>query len=394
MGISLTRVPRWLQGTAFALWLVTTGVLTLTPGGGAGPPSLDTFFCLACSPRWGADLVLNVLLFVPCGTLLRGLVGPRRAITAGAGITLVVEAAQLLIPGRHPALTDLLTNTLGAALGTSLPRAMGRTAVRIAIAAVAAGLWLAPSLLLSPRPTQATLWAQWTPRLSGMHPYDGRVLEARVGGRPAKLELADRLGVREALRERSPVAVTFVAGTAPERLAPLFAIYDENRRQNLLLAVHGADLVVRLRTVARVLGLDQPDLRWRGALEGVRAGDTLQLRLTTSEGSRCLELDGRSRCDLTPTPGRGHAFFLNVEGLPAGAGLLLNLAWVAGLGLAFGWATGTRPWPGLAAAAALAVTGAVLAALSPDVGGATGEAALLALAAWGGERLRRTPNDS
>ena len=89
-------------------------------------------FCLTCDFRWLADAVLNVGLFVPFGIAA----GWRarslwRVVLAGALFSTTIELLQIGIPGRDPALRDIVSNAGGAALGAILvyrPRA-----------------WLAPS---------------------------------------------------------------------------------------------------------------------------------------------------------------------------------------------------------------------------------------------------------
>lgn len=69
------------------------------------------------------EVVLNVVMFVPLGVLLPILA---RRLTlrvvlpvavAGLALTLVIEFAQVYIPGRYSHPSDLAANTLGAALG-------------------------------------------------------------------------------------------------------------------------------------------------------------------------------------------------------------------------------------------------------------------------------------
>jgi len=77
----------------------------------------------------------NVLLFVPLGFLLP-LVLPRldrrwRVLTVGAGISLLVELAQLPMPGvRRADVNDLLMNVAGTGLGWLLYALAGRAGSR------------------------------------------------------------------------------------------------------------------------------------------------------------------------------------------------------------------------------------------------------------------------
>ena len=111
-----------LAGLAFVL------VATLTPlsdprGAAAATPLL----CLVCGDQGGADVVDNLLLFLPLAIGLR-LSGQswRRTVLAAFLISFNVELLQYwLIPGRDTSLSDLLTNTasgaIGATIGAHLP---------------------------------------------------------------------------------------------------------------------------------------------------------------------------------------------------------------------------------------------------------------------------------
>jgi glycopeptide antibiotics resistance protein len=77
-------------------------------------------------PAPAFDLVGNIVFFLPLGVLAylaqRRRTGSDRARIAratawGVALSLAVETLQLLTPGRSPATSDLLTNTLGALLG-------------------------------------------------------------------------------------------------------------------------------------------------------------------------------------------------------------------------------------------------------------------------------------
>lgn len=67
------------------------------------------------------DVVLNIVLFLPLGFLLERVLGGRwRVITiavVGLGVSLAIETAQLMLPGRYSAVTDIVANGLGMGLG-------------------------------------------------------------------------------------------------------------------------------------------------------------------------------------------------------------------------------------------------------------------------------------
>jgi len=80
-------------------------------------------FCVLCSRAAVADGLANLTLFLPLGAALE-LVGCRRhrAFLSAAGLSLCVELAQFLVPGRDPSLSDVIFNTLGAAVGGGIVR--------------------------------------------------------------------------------------------------------------------------------------------------------------------------------------------------------------------------------------------------------------------------------
>jgi glycopeptide antibiotics resistance protein len=74
------------------------------------------------------DVVANVLLFTPFGTLLR-ISQPRGArvpvwvvMSLSAALSFLAEATQLFTHTRVPSVTDLVTNVIGAAAGCWLAR--------------------------------------------------------------------------------------------------------------------------------------------------------------------------------------------------------------------------------------------------------------------------------
>ena len=73
--------------------------------------------CIACGPRGLADALLNLVLFLPLGFALAGIVRKLPALLLGSLLSLVIEVAQLGIPGRDSSLSDLLFNTVGTAVG-------------------------------------------------------------------------------------------------------------------------------------------------------------------------------------------------------------------------------------------------------------------------------------
>jgi len=322
-------------------------------------PSSDTSvydlpaLCILCGARGASDALANVILFVPFGALLALAVGGRHALRlagAGCALSLMVESAQTMIPGRDPSIGDLLFNTLGTWLGATLvlraawwvvPPPRVRGGLLAAGLAAAVVLALAAGVLFEPVGTGATYYGQWTPEQRHLERYHGRVLEVTVGGLPvADGPISETPLVRERLLGGEPVRVLAVAGPPVSGLASLFSVMDANRQEILLIGPdRGGDLVVRRRLRGAELLLDGPHLRLRGALAGFRPGDTLRVALWREPAGHCVEVNGVAECGLGFTVGRGWSLVMFPDRLPAWAQRLLDLVWLAGIAAPAGfWA--------------------------------------------------------
>jgi VanZ family protein len=80
---------------------------------------------------WFSDVVINILIFIPLGILLHGMLRARRGLTvkislaallAGTLFTLGVESMQHFSLTRNSSLIDVATNMSGTALGISMDR--------------------------------------------------------------------------------------------------------------------------------------------------------------------------------------------------------------------------------------------------------------------------------
>ncbi|WZH36711.1 MAG: VanZ family protein [Microbacterium enclense] len=108
--------------------LAVVGVLTLAPRALVRPVQervVDVLFLV--TERWGgvvlaqhSEMMLNIALFVPLGMAVTALLPSRWApvtVLFGAAVSLSVETAQALVPGRVPDVDDIVFNTLGGAVG-------------------------------------------------------------------------------------------------------------------------------------------------------------------------------------------------------------------------------------------------------------------------------------
>lgn len=346
---------------------------TLTPAGAALQPDFSA--CLLCGARGNADALVNLILFAPLGAALalNGFTGPRPVLAAGI-LSCCVELAQIVIPGRDPSLGDVCFNTLGAAAGQALfllgarwlVPAAGRAArLSLAAAIVASGAVALTAFLLAPRYPPPPYFSWWVPSRPEMTWYHGRVLEARLGDRsirPGDHPLPAL--VLPLLSAGAPLRLTAIAGPRTPGLAPLLLVEDRRGREVLLVGPDREDLVLRYRTRAAWLRLDQPDIRLRGVLQGVRPGDTLYVTAHREPGGYCLQLNATRTCRLWFTIGSAWALLLYPRHFPPWAYHLLGIGWAAGVLVPVGLWLRLRP----AGVLALAVVLWSLAVLPPQVG--------------------------
>src|SRR6185369_5835260 len=119
------------------------------------------------------DFLQNVAGYLPLGMVLNGLRW-HRALMAAAGLSLLAESLQCLMPLRDPSFTDVIANTAGAAAGYGLAKAVGfkplvtlRSWMAAPALLIAAGVvWLAienanPDLNGRGSATAGTLEAHW-----------------------------------------------------------------------------------------------------------------------------------------------------------------------------------------------------------------------------------------
>jgi VanZ like family len=180
---------------------------------------------------WGrsteADVLLNVVLFMPLGFSLRSYLGQQRRLTGRAmlgvsfGVCCVlsyaIEVLQQFLPGRYPSLVDVLANSLGGALGLN---------------SVYACVWVLqhPQLGLAASVVLAfflSIPLQWQMRLSTWKTTFPLLLgNERTGDRPWRGSLADIYLADRAFTE-AEVAQAVAHTRGLESLHPLLlAFYD------------------------------------------------------------------------------------------------------------------------------------------------------------------------
>lgn len=314
----------WAARVGFPAALAAILVATLTP---AGSDALvrGGFFCFRCGGASLANVLRNVILFLPLGffglfVLRRRLVGlgRRRALGAvtlmGGALSGGVELLQLFIPGRNPFVVDLLANTAGAALGGMLaaimpawlrPAGTARRRLFGAVLVASAILAAAPAWLLVPSPPHEALLAQWNPPLGRAGPYAGDIVDARLGppGDPAAGDprraaallpegrIPAELDVPGRLLSGQTLTLTLQAAAPVDESRGLFRIISlADGKEALAVSVRGTSLMVSLGYRAEWIGLTRPRVRARGLLDDATPGDTVVLALTILDGG-ALRLD-------------------------------------------------------------------------------------------------------
>ena len=282
-------------------------------------------WCLVCGAAGMRDVLLNLLLFVPIGLGL-GLRGwaPGRATLAGFVVSLLIELVQFgALVGRDPSLSDLVTNTLGTLAGAALAgrwrailaptpvhaRGAGLAGALCWIGVLYLGGWLQHTAL-----PQTRWYGQWQAELGHLDLFRGSVLDVRLNGtRLPGHELGNSAAVRSVLAtEDFELRVRAVAGTAPERLAPIFSIFDEHNTAILILGQTGTSVAFGIRTNASRVLVEQPPVILRGALD-VQAGDTVMITGGMAQGHYVLGVRHRAgvierRIPISPAWSWMHVF--------------------------------------------------------------------------------------
>jgi hypothetical protein len=211
-------------------------------------------------------------------------------------------------------------------------------------------------------------------RIPGRDPALGDFIFNSIGGaigvalaRAAWLHLSDRRAGRLALGWAALVWAA-VAGTgwllAPAPWSPRIALAERE----------GGDLVLRVHTRAEALNLDQPVLRWRGAVHDIAPRPDERFLARRTSPRWCIDAGLRRRCGIGPTAGSGWGMIIFPDGIARRFGALVDAAWVALLFLPLGfWLRRSRislAAIAIASLAALPATGLMARTTVPEWAGA------------------------
>ena len=293
--MKLQRVAGSAAFTGVAL--VTIATLTLRS---APAQVLDAqrtpLTCLVCGDVGGADVLLNIALFMPLGL---GLFGLRRSLrfslAAALLLSLSIEILQYtVVTGRDATLSDVLTNTAGGMLGWLLG-AFGR---RLLVpgrrgAAILAGVgtlaWImafaVSAWALHPAPPGGSYWGQWNHDFPDRGTFAGRVISAELDGRPLRDgPLPDTDAIRRRLASGNfHLAVRATSGRPEEDNAQIFGLANDEADIFLEWRQKDRDYEFTMRGRAAVLRFHSPELRMRRTAPGL-AGVPVTLDVTWRDG--------------------------------------------------------------------------------------------------------------
>lgn len=351
------RLPGVRSKLWLALLILCMGAIfsvTLVP---TSTQSAAAFFeCLVCGQRGVADVILNVILFMPLGMLAALAFGvDRRVVLGGFLLSTGIEAAQFFIPGRDASSGDMLFNTVGTMLGVALiatrahwlrPTPTGRRALAWTFALLVPALVALTASLLRPELPRSTWYITWNPDLGHLEVYAGEVLGSRVGDviidGTERASPARRDSLRAALLAGDEIIVHATSARRPAALAGLLTIYDQDRREMLLVGIDRNDLVLRYRQVSELFRVQKQDIRWPGILADHAIGDTLVLSVSRSAGNHCLAVNDVQRCGLGLDPSEMWALMVQLSRFPEWMIGLVRVGWTFALSAFVGFYARTR----------------------------------------------------
>ena len=237
--------------------------------------------CLVCGSSGAADVLVNILLYVPYGVglMLAGM-RPHRALALVVASTFAVELLQYrVIVGRDGTLSDVLTNSLGGGLGILLVRHWRALLVpnerRGASYAVAWSILCAAVLVTSARgldiPSQlAGAVVRWKPVMASSEQFSGTLETVSINGRPTAnwehLAPVDAPGDSVSITARLRPSIT-------GRPSSPIVWVGYGDRDHIVLSQVRTDLMARFRVRAASWRLTSPTFSLPRALEPRRAPD-------------------------------------------------------------------------------------------------------------------------
>lgn len=228
------------------------------------------WYCVVCGDSGAADSLLNILLFLPIGLLLRGRGWPLwRTALAVLGASTAIEVTQgLFLVGRDAAIGDVLSNGSGGVLGWLLlpglvallaPTRRFAAGATLVLQPLLALLWVATAAAVRPALSDAPWIGQPAHEGRGPIPFPGTINRETVDGIAIPNEA---MPVRIPWRDSLVVQIDATRATA-ERFARgivMLRIVDTASDVQLAVDQRGGDAWLRLRLRGSTWRLHSP--RW------------------------------------------------------------------------------------------------------------------------------------
>ncbi len=343
------------QERASRTWRIVSGVLvglvliaTLRPGSLSKEAWIHG--CLICGPYGAADTLRNLLLFLPLGLALsQTLKSPRQAALAILLLTIGIEVAQLVIPGRDSNPGDVVFNTLGGLVGIGLGRSIARWltpnrpkgrvflgAYMTAVLLLVAGLGVGARQMLP----EGGVIGQWAPSRDPFAPFTGLVHTVDVDGHPLPAwSVPKGREVFRSFMDGAPMTVRVTRGDFTEPPQLLLRVVMPSHRELLAVGIHGDGLFVRPRTRLTKFRLFEPMTVVPEVFSGLEVGESLNVSLYRT-GDRYCVTSSRSateRCQPAVTAGSGWMTVVNTDGWTIAERVAMIVFVVGLVGLPLGW---------------------------------------------------------
>lgn len=343
---------RWLASVGWTLLSAAVVLMaTLSPvAGGDGRGSVSCF--LVCGDRMGADILANILLFLPLGIglgLLR--LQPHAVFLVGLIVSGSIELAQIdLVSGRDANPVDVIANCLGTVLGGMVgsrwrlwmrppPLKAGRLlavwgAGMVVIAAVVGPLFSAV-------PGDGRYEVRWTRGTQRYAAYPGAVLAASIGDHSIYADVVTPLSAATALARGVPLEVRVQVRRAPSDMAHLLSL-SRGEADLLFLGFYQEDLVLRYSAAAGYLSLEQPSIRLENVHTELMAGDTLTVIIRRDRVGYCLRARSSEVCSR-PSAADAWLLLQNAAQFSNWVRTRVSIAWVMLMMVPIGlWSRGNR----------------------------------------------------
>jgi hypothetical protein len=211
----------------------------------------------------------------------------------------------------------------------------------VASEVVAAGAW--SYLAATYDGSTLRMYVNGRPVASFVRWFRGRVDEMSISNTPIRPGYFDTRWLMESLGKGKAIQLRGTGGPVTSERGALLDIRNRHPGDHLLwMAAYGEDLVIHHFTVAAALGLPSPEIRVRGALQGISSGSPLEIEIAGTWSERSLSVNGLLYRGLGFSLGRGWTIFMYSEPLPLWLHELLNLAWMAGWTFLIGFWSPTR----------------------------------------------------